>query len=306
MIEYEEIYDKEKIENDKYKSMRELSKYTKLLNKGDNLSFILNNNHQIKIKNAKSLFKISLLLGNLPEENVSFTFYTEEEDDEQSEEINSKKNILRGSKKVSLSAKKTNTNEIRNDFDLKEKKSNSIYLTDKIKDSIAQEIYKNGNIIGSNYNLYKKIWINLYNVALIISLSSLIPVFIYSIIILKEKKYSILGAEGISLLSLILMIFTSVSGNKKMKSKKKVNFTKENYLLLTFILMSILCLGIWVYLYNNITIGLYLFIVIGIYFIFGLLLLMSLILIYLNIKMIDFYKEYYKMVEDGTLLIEIQ
>ena len=306
MIEYEEIYDKEKIENDKYKSMRELSKYTKLLNKGDNLSFILNNNHQIKIKNAKSLFKISLLLGNLPEENVSFTFYTEEEDDEQSEEINSKKNILRGSKKVSLSAKKTKTNEIRNDFDLKEKKSNSIYLTDKIKDSIAQEIYKNGNIIGSNYNLYKKIWINLYNVALIISLSSLIPVFIYSIIILKEKKYSILGADGISLLSLILMIFTSVSGNKKMKSKKKVNFTKENYLLLTFILMSILCLGIWVYLYNNITIGLYLFIVIGIYFIFGLLLLMSLILIYLNIKMIDFYKEYYKMVEDGTLLIEIQ
>ena len=70
--------------------------------------------------------------------------------------------------------------------------------------------------------------------------------------------------------------------------------------------MSILCLGIWVYLYNNITIGLYLFIVIGIYFIFGLLLLMSLILIYLNIKMIDFYKEYYKMIEDGTLLIEIQ
>ena len=306
MIEYEEIYDKEKIENDKYKSMRELSKYTKLLNKGDNLSFILNNNHQIKIKNAKSLFKISLLLGNLPEENVSFTFYTEEEDDEQSEEINSKKNILRGSKKVSLSAKKTKTNEIRNDYDLKEKKSNLIYLTDKIKDSIAQEIYKNGNIIGSNYNLYKKIWINLYNVALIISLSSLIPVFIYSIIILKEKKYSILGADGISLLSLILMIFTSVSGNKKMKSKKKVNFTKENYLLLTFILMSILCLGIWVYLYNNITIGLYLFIVIGIYFIFGLLLLMSLILIYLNIKMIDFYKEYYKMIEDGTLLIEIQ
>ena len=217
MIEYEEIYDKEKIENDKYKSMRELSKYTKLLNKGDNLSFILNNNHQIKIKNAKSLFKISLLLGNLPEENVSFTFYTEEEDDEQSEEINSKKNILRGSKKVSLSAKKTKTNEIRNDFDLKEKKSYSIYLTDKIKDSIAQEIYKKGNIIGSNYNLYKKIWINLYNVALIISLSSLIPVFIYSIIILKEKKYSILGADGISLLSLILMIFTSVSGNKKMK-----------------------------------------------------------------------------------------
>ena len=123
--------------------MRELSKYTKLLNKGDNLSFILNNNHQIKMKNAKSLFKISLLLGNLPEENVSFTYYTEEEDDEQSEGINSKKNILRSSKKVSLSPKKTITNEIMNNIDLKEEKSNSIYLTDKIKDSVAQEISRN-------------------------------------------------------------------------------------------------------------------------------------------------------------------
>ena len=306
MTEYEEIYDKEKIENDKYKSMRELSKYTKLLNKGDNLSFILKNNHQIKIKNAKSLFKISLLLGNLPEENVSFTFYTEEEDDEQSEELNSKKNILRSSKKVSLSPTKTKTNEIINDIDLKGKQSNSIYLTDKIKSSIAQEIYKKGNIIGSDHNLFKKIWINLYNVTLIISLISLIPIFIYSIIILKEQKYTILGADGLSLVSLILMIFTSVSGNKKMKSKKKVNFNKENYLLLTFILMSILCLGFWAYLYNNKTIGVHLFIIFGFYFIFGLLSLISLVLVYLNIKIIDFYKEYHKMVEDGTLLIEVQ
>ena len=306
MAEYEEIYDREKIENDKYKSMRELSKYTKLLNKGDNLSFILNNNHQIKMKNAKSLFKISLLLGNLPEENVSFTFYTEEEDDEQSEEINSKKNILRSSKKVSLSAKKTKTNEIVNDFELKEKKPNSIYLTDKIKDSIAQEIYKKGNIIGSDHRAFKKIWINLYIVSLIISLISLTPVSIYSIIILLEQKYTVLGADGLSFMTLILMIYTSVSGNKKMKSKKKVNFTKENYLLLTFILMSVLCLGFWTYLYNNLTLGLYLFIIIGVYFMLGLLLLISLVLIYLNIKMIDFYKEYHKMIEDGTLLIEVQ
>ena len=306
MAEYEEIYDREKIENDKYKSMRELSKYTKILNKGDNLSFILNNNHQIKMKDAKSLFKISLLLGNLPEENVSFTFYTEEEDDEQSEEINSKKNILRSSKKVSLSPTKTKTNQIINDFDLKEKKPNSIYLKDKIKDSIAQEIYKKGNIIGSDHSLFKKIWINLYIFALIISLISLTPVSIYSIIILIEQKYSVLGADGLSFMSLILMIYTSVSGNKKMKSKKKINFNKENYLLLTFILMSVLCLGFWTYLYNNLTLGLYLFIIIGVYFMFVILLLISLVLIYLNIKMIDFYKEYHKMIEDGTLLIEVQ
>ena len=91
-----------------------------------------------------------------------------------------------------------------------------------------------------------------------------------------------------------------------MKSKKKVNFIKENYLLLIFILISISCMGLWTYLYNNMNLGLYLFIVIGVYFIFGLLLFMSFVLIYLNVKIIDFYKEYHKMVEDGTLLIEIQ
>jgi hypothetical protein len=127
MTEYEEIYDDEKIEKDNVKSMRELSKYTKILNKENNLSFILKNFHQIKLKNSKSLFKISMLVGNLPEENVSFTFYDEEED-EQSENKNSKKNILRASKKP----KPIKTN---------------IYFTNKIKDSVAQEIYKNGSII---------------------------------------------------------------------------------------------------------------------------------------------------------------
>ena len=70
--------------------------------------------------------------------------------------------------------------------------------------------------------------------------------------------------------------------------------------------MSVLCLGFWTYLYNKLTLGLYLFIIIGVYFVFGILLLISLVLIYLNIKMIDFYKEYHKMIEDGTLLIEVQ
>ena len=70
--------------------------------------------------------------------------------------------------------------------------------------------------------------------------------------------------------------------------------------------MSVLCLGFWTYLYNNLTLGLYLFIIIGVYFMFVILLLISLVLIYLNIKMIDFYKEYHKMIEDGTLLIEVQ
>ena len=286
MTEYEEIYDDEKIEKNNVKSMRELSKYTKILNKENNLSFILKNFHQIKLKNSKSLFKISMLMGNLPEENVSFTFYDEEED-EQSEVKNSKKNILRASKKP----KPIKTN---------------IYFTNKIKDSVAQEIYKNGNIIGYNHSLFRTVWINLYKFTLMISSIGLIALFIYSMIIIKEKKYLILGADGLSLISLILMIYTSISGNNKMQSKRKVNFRKENWLLLSFILMDISCLVYWGYLKSDKSIGLYLFILICAYFIFGLLLIMSILLIYLNIKMIEFYKEYHKNIEEGTLLIEVK
>jgi hypothetical protein len=286
MTEYEEIYDDEKIEKDNVKSMRELSKYTKILNKENNLSFILKNFHQIKLKNSKSLFKISMLMGNLPEENVSFTFYDEEED-EQSEDKNSKKNILRASKKP----KPIKTN---------------IYFTNKIKDSVAQEIYKNGNIIGYNHSLFRTVWVNLYKFTLMISSIGLIALFIYSMIIIKEKKYLILGADGLSLISLILMIYTSISGNNKMQSKRKVNFRNENWLLLSFILMDISCLVYWGYLKSDKSIGLYLFILICAYFIFGLLLIMSILLIYLNIKMIEFYKEYHKNIEEGTLLIEVK
>ena len=286
MTEYEEIYDDEKIEKDNVKSMRELSKYTKILNKENNLSFILKNFHQIKLKNSKSLFKISMLMGNLPEENVSFTFYDEEED-EQSEDKNSKKNILRSSKKP----KPIKTN---------------IYFTNKIKDSVAQEIYKNGNIIGYNHSLFRTVWINLYKFTLMISSIGLVALFIYSMIIIKEQKYLILGADGLSLISLILMIYTSISGNNKMQSKRKVNFRKENWLLLSFILMDISCLVYWGYLKSDKSIGLYLFILICAYFIFGLLLIMSILLIYLNIKMIEFYKEYHKNIEEGTLLIEVK
>ena len=286
MTEYEEIYDDEKIEKNNVKSMRELSKYTKILNKENNLSFILKNFHQIKLKNSKSLFKISMLVGNLPEENVSFTFYDEEED-EQSEVKNSKKNILRASKKP----KPIKTN---------------IYFTNKIKDSVAQEIYKNGNIIGYNHSLFRTVWVNLYKFTLMISSIGLIALFIYSMIIIKEKKYLILGADGLSLISLILMIYTSISGNNKMQSKRKVNFRKENWLLLSFILMDISCLVYWGYLKSDKSIVLYLFILICAYFIFGLLLIMSILLIYLNIKMIEFYKEYHKNIEEGTLLIEVK
>ncbi len=309
MNEYDEIIDDEKIEKDKFKSMKELSKYTKILSKENNLLFILKNHTEIKIKSSKSLYKISMLLGNLPEENVNFTLYVDEEDDEdqESEQNKSNKNILRSTKKsspIKQDPKKNTEIQIKNNKN--KLVPNSIYLTDKIKDSIAKEIYKNGNIIGYNHNFFKKVWKNLYKLTLLIASINIIPLLLYSYIVIKEQKYSISEADGLSLISLVLMIFTSISGNNKMESKKKVNFTKENWLLFTFILMSISCLGYWGYLFTNNSIGHLLYTFIYADIIFGLLILMSSTLIYLNIKMINFYKEYHKLTEEGTLLVEVE
>jgi len=45
---------------------------------------------------------------------------------------------------------------------------------------------------------------------------------------------------------------------------------------------------------------------VGINVLFGLLILICFCLIYLNIKMVDFYNRYNKMAEEGTLLREVE
>ena len=299
--EYYEIIDDEKIEKDNFKSIKELTKYTKILSKGNNLLFILNNHEEIRMKSSKTLFKISMLIGNLPEENVSFTIYIDQDqEDEQGEEKTSKKDILHSKKKlpISLPTKK--------EEEKKDKPSpSSFYLPDDIKESQALEIYKKGNVIGYNHGLFKKIWKNLYIITLLTSSSNFITLLVYSYIIITEQNYVTLGLDVLSLLTLGLMIFTSASGHMKLNSKKKVNFTRENWLLSIFILMGISCMGYGGYLYmykikNTLKLA-------SIYVngIFGLLIVMSFALICLNIKMMNFYKEYYELTE-GNLLVEVE
>ncbi len=316
MKEYDEIVEDEKIEKDNLKSIQELSKYTKILTKGNNIFFIPNNKDEIKLKNSKSLFKISMLLGNLPEENVNFTIYIDQED-EQSEEKSKKsstKKILQVPnnppeipspspiqiKNAEIKIEEQKDKDKEKDKDRVSSSPKTFYLTDDVKESVANEIYKNGNVIGYNHNYFKKVWKNLYKVTLLIASSNVTALSLYSLLNIVEKNYTILVLDGLSLATLSLMIFTSVSGNDKMQAKKKVNFTKENWLLFSFILMSISCIGCWGYL-SKIN-----FLTIYAYIIFGLLILMSIVLIYLNIKMINFYKEYHKLTEEGTLLVEVE
>ena len=302
--EYYEIIDDEKIEKDNIKSIKELTKYTRILSKGNNLLFVLKNHEEIRMKSSKTLFKISMLIGNLPEENVSFTIYIDQDqEDEQSEEKSSKKDIIHSKKKLPT----TSPYPSKNEEGKKDKISSpsSFYLPDDIKDSVALEIYEKGNIIGYNHGLFKKIWKNLYKFTFLIASSNIITLSVYSYIIIKEKNYVTLGLDGLSFLTLGLMVFTSASGHMKLVSKKKVNFTRENWLLSIFILMGISCMVYGGYLYMYIVKNILSLAFIYANGIFGLLILISLALIYLNIKMMNFYKEYYELTE-GNLLVEIE
>ena len=191
----DEIYDNEKIEKDTFRSMRELSKFTKILSKGNNLYVIIKKKlHQIKLSSPKSLFKISLLLDTLPEETLSFTFYKEEK--------NEPKDIILNN--ININDKKIKKKQ-------KPKKYEDIYIINNIESRLAEEIYKNGkgNIIGYNYYLFKLIWKYIYLLGLIISLISFVAFIIFSTISILNKEYYILfgNITSIFFINIIFILF---------------------------------------------------------------------------------------------------
>ena len=290
MNQLDEIYDNERIEKDTFRSMRELSKYTKILSKDNNLFVIIKKKLcQIKLLSSKSLFKISLLLDILPEENVSFTFYTEEKDEQK--DFN----------KISIN------NNIDNKKEKNTEKNKGIFIIDNIDNKIANEIYnkEKGNIIGYNYYFFKSLWKYLYLFCLITSLISFCLICAYSINTLLKKEYYLFGSNIFTLISLCLIILASYSGYKKLSNKKRISFKNENILLICFIPLSIFCGIIWIYIFNKYETELNLNIILIIEIILGVLDIVSGVLIYLNIKMVDFYEEYSKLSDEGTPLVEI-
>jgi hypothetical protein len=287
----DEIYDNEKIEKDTFRSMRELSKFTKILSKGNNLYVIIKKKlHQIKLSSPKPLFKISLLLDTLPEETLSFTFYKEEK--------NEPKDIILNN--ININDKKIKKKQ-------KPKKSEDIYIINNIESRLAEEIYKNGkgNIIGYNYCLFKLIWKYIYLLGLIISLISFVAFIIFSTISILNKEYYILFGNIITLITLCLSIIACRDGYKKINSKRRINFRLENVILICFLNLSAFCGIFWIYAYAKNEIELELIILVSIEIILCFLDIISLMIIWLNIKMTHFYEEYSTLYEVGTSLDEI-
>ena len=291
MSQLNEIYDNERIEKDTFRSMRELTKYTKILSKGNNLFIIIKKNlHMIKFLSAKSLFKISLLLDSLPEENVSFTFYTEETLD-------------------NINIKENNNNEIKQkkNSDKKKMSLNNIYILDNVDNNLAEELYKNGkrNIIGYNYNLFKSVWKHIYKLSLIISIISLISFSFYSIFALLKKQNYILSGNIVTSMNLGLIIFACYFGYKKINTRKRVTFRNENIMMIIFAHLDLLCSFLWIYIFDKEEEGFDLYILLIIEIILGILGVSSIILFYLNIKMIEFYKDYSELYDEGIPLVDV-
>ena len=294
MSQLNEIYDNERIEKDTFRSMRELSKYSKILSKDNNLFVIIKKAyHQIKLSSSKSLFKISLLLDTLPEETVSFTFYTEEKADE---------NIKTNDNIIINNINKDNKKAIK-----RKKVTESFYILDKIENNKAEEIYNKGkgNIIGYNYNLFMLIWKYLYLINLIISLISIISFSVYSLNSLLRKEYFILFSNIITAFSLCLSIFASNSGYKKIKSKKKVNFRLENIILICFLHTNAFCGIFWIYIFHKNETEDQLYVILAIEIILGFIEIICSILIWLNIQMMEFYRAYYDLKDEGIPLVEV-
>ena len=298
MSQYEEFYDNERIEKDTFRSMRELSKYSKILSKENNIFIFIKKIIQIKLKSSKSFFKISSLLDTLPEENISFAFYIEEKSTQKEAKAN---NITNNKEEINNKSKIKPKSPKNNE----KMKKNSIYLIDNIDTGFSEEMYKKGNIIGYNHDLFKNIWIYLYKFCFVFSLILFIGFIIYSIISLSENKYYILGCNVFTLINLFIIIYGSYCGNKKIESKKKLNFRKENIILLCFIYLSAICGILWIYIYTKKENELKLYILVCIETFLGLEDIISVVLIYLNVKMFEFYAEYSDKAEEGISLVDI-
>ena len=294
MSQFDEIYDNERIEKDTFRSMRELSKYTKILSKENNLFVTIKKKlQQIKLLSSKSLFKISILLDTLPEENVSFTFYTEEKNEENKDNI-----IINNFDSNKKDIKKKNNKN----------KKDGVYIIQNIKNYVVDDMYKTGKgkIISHNPNLFLIIWKYLYLINIILSSISFISFCAYALIAISGKEYYLLFNNIITIFSLCLCIFASNSGYKKIKGKKKVNFRRENIIFICFLHLNIFCGIFWIFTFTTKKEGdLEFYVIIIIEIVLGLVDVICAILIWLNIKMVEFYKESEKLNEEGTPLVEV-
>ena len=309
-----EIIDNEIIDNDS----KRFELYSNILDKDNNISIHFRRPRRlIKLSSNVSLFRICSLGEIYPEENVLFTLYSVLPDESGSENEDNKKGIdklkerlhegsfdnttlMRRSTKLKERRSKKNLETLKNKNKENEgEDDDSVLIVDDIKSSINNDLNLEGYTIGNNHEFYKGTWRNLYKFLLLFALVILLGLAYF---IFKESyDYSI--AEFMCFGLVIIICITSMSGNAKMLSRKKVNFKLENILLVLIILIGVYILGCtytnkFGMVANQFLSQYYAFV----YFVFILLIAFCFLLIFLNIKMVEFYRVYSKKIIGISLI----
>ena len=296
--------------------LAKLIKYSTIPQKTKNTFIIFKKNKiHIKLLNNKSLSKISSLMNTPREKNIYFKSRYESSD---TDSDNDSKNGLRGMAKLKerLNKKSHDKNNVINNrrnrekkfinnnkyqFSIKPEDKNSVILLEEVKSSVQTILNKEGNSVGTNYELYKMTWKNFYRWLLLFPLTILFGLIYF----LYKDNYGFTFAEFFIFLIIFLICIVSINGNEKMLSKKKVNFISENTLLglISFLSAYILiCANT-----NKIEYIAYCFLsdhYFLVHIIFFTLIVFCFVLIYLNKKMVGFYHRYSQIIESGVLLTD--
>ena len=296
--------------------LAKLIKYSTIPQKTKNTFIIFKKNKiHIKLLNNKSLSKISSLMNTPREKNIYFKSRYESSD---TDSDNDSKNGLRGMAKLKerLNKKSHDKNNVINNrrnkgkkfinnnkyqFKIKPEDKNSVILLEEVKSSVQTILNKEGNSVGTNYELYKMTWKNFYRWLLLFPLTILFGLIYF----LYKDNYGFTFAEFFIFLIIFLICIVSINGNEKMLSKKKVNFISENTLLglISFLSAYILiCANT-----NKIEYIAYCFLnehYFLVHIIFFTLIVFCFVLIYLNKKMVGFYHRYSQIIESGVLLTD--
>ena len=289
-----------------------LSLYSEILSKENNIFVLFKNNSQIPLKQAKSFIKICSLNELYPEENIYFNFYETEIDTSdtprEEKKLRSKpvkkkeeKPKKENDDKTKLNSKESNEKNV----DEKEEDDSLVIIVDKLKPSIVEELAKEGSLIASSYSFFKTTWKNLYYLLLIFPVIIIIGLILPILPMLGGKEFDFYQIPTFPLI--LLSYITGVCGCSKTKLRnKKVNFTRENSLLVLMILNIIICslssffpiLGKpkELFYYSSLIIELV---------ILQVVMLLCIILTVFNAQMFNFYKTYNDKINSGILLVDM-
>ena len=203
---------------------------------------------------------------------------------------NESTNSLKGMAKLKERLYKEDHNDKRN--------INKTYFNNKYHLNITKE---DKSSIGTNYELYKMTWKNLYKWLLLFPLTIIFGLIIF----IYKDSHGFTLAEFFCFFIIFLICIVSMNGNEKMLAKKKVNFKYENSLLF---LICLLCFYIIICANTNMVeyiaynfLSKYYFLT---HVIFFTLIIFCFVLIYLNKKMVGFYHKYSQIINSGVLLTD--